>query len=301
MEFDFLRLPYVAIREVLMRMSLKEQFLFSILSKLSKWLVKSIKQETHVSLPIIGFIEFSNQNELIHVQSQDHDLSIYFWNDLPENLVFWNKPHNVCIQHLVDVFKSKVHVETFESDYRKNLEFLEELHVNIHSVNGSTEYLQETLDAFNRIKRVELLHTKTSSEEIFQLKDSYHFDFIKITNCDNALDSANRRSLLLSLINCKKVIIQNVIYRIQDLVDFLGRWICGSKVEHMQIHFDRDDFNAIIFEKLGQVNQVTSAVVGGEKISSPCFLIKQQGTGREAIVYTNDYVVILTTDFKIFM
>uniref|UniRef100_A0A1I7UTH2 FBA_2 domain-containing protein n=1 Tax=Caenorhabditis tropicalis TaxID=1561998 RepID=A0A1I7UTH2_9PELO len=90
-------------------------------------------------------------------------------------------------------------------------------------------------------------------------------------------------------------------YSTQDLVEFLGKWNNGSKIEKLKIGFNKNEFKISIFEQLGQVFPVNKAKVEGEIISAPCFLIIQQTTGIKAIVYTNGNNVILTTNFDIIL
>uniref|UniRef100_A0A1I7UTH4 F-box domain-containing protein n=1 Tax=Caenorhabditis tropicalis TaxID=1561998 RepID=A0A1I7UTH4_9PELO len=291
MEFRLLRLPYLAIKEVLMSMSLREQFLISITSKTSKSLVKSIKQKTQLAVAQNGKMCLKTKKETVCVQSQEHELS--FVEYPPGRLIIWKKPLNSCMEHLVEVFRSKVHVSLAS---KENLKFLEELPVNIHSVKVTTVHLQETLDSLRNIPVVELTCQKPSNNSF---ESSYHFDSIIIKFSNNSPFTTTRRSLLLSLINCRKVHIQNIVYSTQNLIDFLGKWINGSKMERLQVCFNRNKFNKSIFEQLGQVESGTFTRAGKKPRFPLSFIIKQNGTGIEAIVYTCGNNVIMTTKFEV--
>uniref|UniRef100_A0A1I7UTH6 F-box domain-containing protein n=1 Tax=Caenorhabditis tropicalis TaxID=1561998 RepID=A0A1I7UTH6_9PELO len=303
MEFRLHSLPYLAIKEILTFMNLQEQFLFSITSKASKRLVRSINQDTRLTVVVLyGIQTLSNQREKVFVESRENGPTIEIVECATRDIVFWRKPLTSIMEHIVEAFQSKVHLSlSSEFSHQEKLKFLEELRVKIHSVYVTTNQLQETLDALRNIPKVELNY-KIAPNDFFENNGPYNFDSIELVFFANNVPSpTTRRSILFSLLDCRRVYIPYSDYSTRDLVEFLGKWIRGSKMENLKISFKKHNFKESIFEELGQVIPVTSAVVDGKKISHPCFLIKQHGTGTKAIVYTHYGNVILRTDFKMIL
>uniref|UniRef100_A0A1I7UTH7 F-box domain-containing protein n=1 Tax=Caenorhabditis tropicalis TaxID=1561998 RepID=A0A1I7UTH7_9PELO len=298
MEFRLLSLPFVAIKQVLTLMSLQEQFLFSITSETSKYLVKSANKGTRLSVVLIdGMLHLSNQSDKIYIESQEHgdpfEVSKYGGRDI----ISWKKPLHSIMEYFVQVFKSDFSI-FLPSEFtpQKNLEFLKSLRVPIHSADVTTNRLQETLDALKGASEVKL-YIRMDLADSSDLKYPFHFDSIYV--CLSMVSPAIRRSLLFSLLDCREVSLLDTKCSTQDLVEFLGKWINGSRIEKLRISFNVKEFNDTVFEQLGQVVNVHKATVEGKQISPPCFFIRQKGTETRAIVYTKNFHVIMTTDFKL--
>uniref|UniRef100_A0A1I7TBH6 F-box domain-containing protein n=1 Tax=Caenorhabditis tropicalis TaxID=1561998 RepID=A0A1I7TBH6_9PELO len=311
MSIDLQKLPYLAQKEVLSTMKLKEIFKLATLSKKNARLVKDCMSSQRFILTI-----FCTDDDW-NIKREHEFYSEYTSIQCDENGIFLDKTVYEELEFIVDVFnkpKICINVQEDMEKFNNYARFLRTLGVNLFEVKVNRckqGELQNMLETFKEVPEVHIYSCEL--EEVIQFDKTirYQFDFIGLS-IDRFADVKWQRDVIFSLIDCKRVLINRNSHRllgnlipVQDLKAFLELWMEGSRMEYFwTTAFDLSNFSTIL-KSLGQLVPVKAIYHfnGFEKRKQEfngwqCYMIQQKNNGPKAIVFKFHNSVQLETDFE---
>uniref|UniRef100_A0A1I7TBH4 F-box domain-containing protein n=1 Tax=Caenorhabditis tropicalis TaxID=1561998 RepID=A0A1I7TBH4_9PELO len=317
MSIPLQKLPYLAQKEVLSTMEMKEIFIFATLSKKNERLVKTCLNTKEFQLTIFPDDDYwVIKLKCLRYPGYDPEFDS---EECRQNGLFLGKTVNEVLEFIVKVFqKLKIHIHNEDNIEKFPIysRFFKSIGVKIDKVfvdRCKQGELQDILKAFKGVLEVKISSCKLEEGIQFDKTICYHFESIEITT-SRYMDIKWRSDLLISLIDCRKVLLLLQIHPrpeakflpTEDLEAFLKRWVAGSKMEHFRTQaFDLINF-PYIFESLGEVIPVRAAnffdgyrECKHEFKEDQCFLIQQKNNGPKAIVYVKYNSVNLETDFEL--
>uniref|UniRef100_A0A1I7TBH9 F-box domain-containing protein n=1 Tax=Caenorhabditis tropicalis TaxID=1561998 RepID=A0A1I7TBH9_9PELO len=266
------KLPYLALKEVLSTMKLKEIFKIASLSKENARRVKPCISSQRFLLTIFSSDGWKIESEC----SRNFE---YWSEDCSKNGIFLDKTGHEVLEFIVEVFNKPNICLLIKNDMEKfhnYSRFFGTLGLKIGQVTFyrcKQGELQNMLEAFKGVPEIHIYSCILEKKIQFDNNINYYFESIEIRISVNS-DLKWRKDLLFSLIDCKKVNINGITHRsggkllpTKDLKAFLERWIEGSKMEQFSTTaFDLSKFSTV-FKPLGQVIPVRAVniLIGSHK------------------------------------
>uniref|UniRef100_A0A1I7USY7 F-box domain-containing protein n=1 Tax=Caenorhabditis tropicalis TaxID=1561998 RepID=A0A1I7USY7_9PELO len=297
MSFPLQKLPYLAFKEVLSTMEIREKFLIATSSKKSARLVKNCVSSEKYKLSIMYCERWDLEKEEEGDKYSSSECEGVF-----ETL------HDE-IEFIVDVFNKPIiwmYTDDPLDSYTDFIPTLEVLQLKVFTLRfecGAPE-LQNLLEKCKENPQIEV-SIDSPSIGVINRESRYHFDSIHLIFIDK-IDWDWYLQLILTLLDCKFVTIETMhqhggaSQELQEktrqwLIDFLNQWISGSRLEYLEIGeipLDHTNFRTV-FEALGQVVPVKQAKSPkkngdwdiGDFDADTCFMITQKDSGRKAVVY----------------
>uniref|UniRef100_A0A1I7TBH2 F-box domain-containing protein n=1 Tax=Caenorhabditis tropicalis TaxID=1561998 RepID=A0A1I7TBH2_9PELO len=276
MSIPLQKLPYLAQKEVLSTMKLKEIFKLASLSKKNARIVKACLNDQRFILTVCS------TDDSWHIESESSD-DIHEYSSEKCRGVFLDKTVYEVLEFIVKVFnKPKICVDFAEDigKFHNYSRFFESLGLKIDKVSVDRckqGELQNMLEAFKEVPDVNIFSCEWEKRIQFNKTISYHLESIDIRISGN-IGLKWRRDLLFSLMDSKiSKLFWNDGSKGQRSSIFGQQFlICPSFLPYLS-HFDRK------LEIRGRI----------------CFMIQQKNNGPKAIVLKEQDSVQLETQFEL--
>uniref|UniRef100_A0A1I7USW9 F-box domain-containing protein n=1 Tax=Caenorhabditis tropicalis TaxID=1561998 RepID=A0A1I7USW9_9PELO len=310
MAFRLQNLPYLAFKEVLSTIDLREKFLIATLSKKSASLVKRCVFLKKYILTVEYSKHWDLEVDRSYYSPQIEKEESYSSEECRKEGVSFDKTLLETLELIIDVFnKPRICLDTGDplESYFSFLPFLERLEMKVNTLHFvcETHEMQNLLEKCKEVQNIDI-HIRSSEIVDYNKQAKYHFEEARFLFGGEKW--VLHKDLLISSLDCKRVLMTCPLFtgiflpasqELQErshigLVEILKSWISGSRMEFLFIgSFPLAYFNfRTVFEELGQVVPIKQATYpkrygGWETIyfHDNCFMIEQNETGRKAHVF----------------
>uniref|UniRef100_A0A1I7USU0 F-box domain-containing protein n=1 Tax=Caenorhabditis tropicalis TaxID=1561998 RepID=A0A1I7USU0_9PELO len=291
MAFHLQNLPYLAFKEVLSTMDLREKFLIATSSRKSASLVKRCVFPQKYKFTILYCKYWDLKVDRAH-WSQIKKGDRYSSEECKKEGISLNKTVLETFELIIDVFnkpRTCMSNNDLLESYNSFQPFFEKLEMKVNTLifNCKTHELQSTLEKYKEIPNVNVF---VNSSEIvdFNPQAKHHFERASFY-FDEDIDWDLHKHLLISLLDSKMVYMySDLIAAYEDISEEIER------MEFLELEMFPLNYYTFetVFESLGQVVPVKQATYlersgawNTRHFSGNCFMIEQKETGRKAHVF----------------